>query len=196
MTRRFDPSPRALYEWRHDLVAFRDSYVNYLNATAGSGQPGSAQMRSDVVRLAHRAQSVMDRLGAHFAWESAPVTGGTVMHGLVNTVFIHETPFGGVSAMFNWPKSYEGIINLVDTCLSRLDELDVEIHRRRRNPLYWGDRILSALLGFPAYVLGLVFGVPTSRIDESPFGTALRVATFIVETAVLVLGLNELFHWF
>jgi hypothetical protein len=110
----------------------------------------------------------MDRLGAYFEWESAPVTRGTVMYGLVNTIFIHETPFGGVSGMFNWPTSYQGIIDLVDTCLSRLDELDVEIHRRRRHPLYWGDRILRALLEFPAYLLGLIFGVPASRIEESP----------------------------
>jgi hypothetical protein len=138
----------------------------------------------------------MDRLGASFSWESAPVTGGAVMHGLVNTVFVHETPFGGVSGMFNWPTSYQGIIDIVDTCLSRLDELDIEIRRRRRNPLYWGDRTLRALLGFPAYLLSLIFGVPASQIEESAFGVALRVAAFVVESAVLVLGLNELFHWF
>jgi hypothetical protein len=107
-----------------------------------------------------------------------------------------ETPFGGVPGMFNWPSSYQGIIDIVDTCLSRLDQLEVEIHRTRRNPLYWGDRILTALLGFPAYVLGKIFGVPASHINDSPWGTALRVAAFIVETGVLVLGLNELFHWF
>ena len=138
----------------------------------------------------------MNRLGAEFVWESAPVTGGTVFRGLLNTIFVHETPFGGVSTMFEWPTSHQGIIDLVDTCLSRLDELDTEVHRRRRNPLYWGDRILRALLGFPAYLLGLIFGVPVSRIEESVFGAALRVTTFVVDVGLLVIGLNEFFHWF
>jgi hypothetical protein len=98
--------------------------------------------------------------------------------------------------MFNWPSSYEGIINIVDTCLARLDELDQESHRIRRNPLYWGDRILTALLGFPAYLLGKLLGVPASRINESPFGVALRVSAFVVESAGLVLALNTHFKWF
>jgi hypothetical protein len=189
--------PRRLREWRQELVAFRDCYVTYLNHTLGTDRPIPQAQRSEVVKCAHKAQTVMNHLGADFAWLSAPVTGGQVMRGLLNTIFIHESPFGGIEGtMFNWPKSYEGIINIVDTCLSRLEELDAESHRTRSNPLYWGDRVLSALLGFPAYLLGKLLGVPASRIDESPFGIALRIAAFVVEGTAVVLALNEHFDWF
>ena len=169
--------------------------MTYLNETLKSGKPGSPARRSDLVRLGQRAQTVLNQLGAAFVWQSSPATGGEVFHGLANTMFVHETPFGGASGLFNWPSSYQGIIDVVDLSLSRLEELDAEIRSRRRNPLYWGDRILRALLGFPAYLLGLIFGVPASRIEESPYGTALRVAAFIVELGVLLLGLNEIVHW-
>jgi hypothetical protein len=196
MTRTAIP-PRLLREWRHELVAFRDCYVTYLNQTLGNERPIPQAKRSEVVRRAHKAQTVMTRLGADFAWQSSPATGGEVMRGLLNTIFVHESPFGGIDGtMFNWPKSYEGIINIVDTCLSRLEELEAESHRTRRNPFYWGDRVLSALLGFPAYLLGKLLGVPATRIDESPFGIALRIAAFFVEATAVALALNEHFHWF
>jgi len=193
-----DPSPRTIRQWNHDLVAFRDAYVTYLNDTLGkNGTPALQARRSEVVRLAQPAQVAMDELGASFVWLPPPITQSGPMSGLLNTVFVHETPFGdGAGALFNWPKSYEGIINLVDSCRAQLATMDREVRRRRRSPLYWGDRVLRALLGFPAYLLGLIFGVPASRIDDSVWGTSLRVAAFVVETALLVIGLNELFNWF
>jgi hypothetical protein len=196
MARRIDIPPRQVREWRHDLVAFRDTYVDYLNKTVGG--PALPALRAEVLRRAQPAQNVLARLGADFVWIGPPVAGSPVMRGLFNTMFIHETPYGGLtSGMFgNWPTPYQGVIDIVDASLSKLEQMDFEVHRRRRNPLYWSDRILTALLGFPAYLLSKVIGVPASRIEESPLGVALRVAAFIVEAGVLVLGLNELFHWF
>jgi hypothetical protein len=196
MARAIDIPPGNIREWRRDLVAFRNSYVDYLNKTLNSNHPIPRALRSEVVRRAQPAQMVLSKLNADFRWEPPPITQTPPMHGLINTIFVHETPFGGTSGLFNWPKSYEGIIDLVDTSLSALAQMDVQIRRRRRNPLYWGDRVLRALLGFPAYVLSLIFSVPTSRIEESALGVVLRVAAFLVETGVLVLGLNELFDWF
>src|SRR5207237_8843704 len=101
-----------------------------------------------------------------------PVTQTGVMHGLVNTIFVHETPFGGIGGILgNWPKSYEGILHMVDSSLAALEKMDEEARRRRRNPFYWGDRVLAALLGFPAYLLGLIFGVSPSKIEDSVWGT-------------------------
>jgi hypothetical protein len=113
-------------------------------------------------------------------------------------MFIHETPCGGLTSgmLGNWPTPYQGVIDIVDASLSKLEQMDYAIRHRRRNPLYWGDRMLRALLGFPAYLLGLILGVPASRIDESPFGIALRVAAFAVESIGLALALNAHFNWF
>ena len=193
-----DASPRRIREWREDVAAFRDTYTTYLNQTLNSSKPPPAALRREVIHLAQPAQEAMDSIGATFSWDPPPITQTPRMHGLVNTVFIHETPFGGFTeGMFgNWPTSYEGILNAVEIAIAHLDKLAIEVHRRRRNPLYWGDRVLRALLGFPAYLLGLIFGVPASRIEESAFGRGLRIAAFVVEVGVLILGLNELFHWF
>jgi hypothetical protein len=193
-----DASPRQIREWRNDLAAFRDTYTAYLNQTLNMNKPVPAALRREVVRLAQPAQEALHSIGAVFAWDPPPITQTPRIYGVVNTVFLHETPFGGFSeGMFgNWPTSYEGILNAVEIGISHLDKLAIDVRRRRRNPLYWGDRVLRALLGFPAYLLGLIFRVPARQIDESALGLALRIAAFVVEVAVLVLGLNELLHWF
>lgn len=197
MARRFDPSPRRISEWRHDLVVFRDTYVTYLNDTLGKETVIPQSRRSEVVRRAQAAQMVFDKIGATFTWEPPPVTHTGLMHGLVNTVFVHETPFGGVEGMFgNWLRSYEGILHTVDSSLAALEKMDEEARRRRRNPFYWGDRALTALLGFPAYLLGLIFGVPRSKIEDSVWGTALRIVALVIDSALVVLGLNAKFNWF
>jgi hypothetical protein len=198
MANRADPTPREIRQWSHDLVAFRDAYVTYLNETIPrNGTPIPQARRREVVRLAQPAQVALDGLGADFVWLPPPVTQTGPMRGLVNTVFVHETPFGdGVGSMCNWPKSWEGILNVVDSSLAQLETMDREARRRRHSPFYRGDRILRALLGFPAYLLVLIFGVPATRIEDSVWGTALRVSAFVVESALLVLGLNALFNWF
>jgi len=41
-----------------------------------------------------------------------------------------------------------------------------------------------------------VFQVPFSRIEDSLWGTALRLVTLFVEVGLLLLGLHEWFGWF
>ena len=43
----------------------------------------------------------------------------------------------------------------------------------------------SCLLGFPAYVIGLVLRVPPSKIDESFLGTLLRLATLVASVLAI-----------
>lgn len=135
-------SPRQIREWRDDLTAFRDAYTRYLNETLSSANPPPAPLRHEVVRLAQPAQEALSGIGAAFAWDPPPVTQTPRIYGLVNTMFIHETPFGGVSeGLFgSWPKSYEGILHVVEIAISHLDKLALQVRRKRRNPLYWGDR--------------------------------------------------------
>ncbi len=176
----------------HDLVAFRDVYVTYLNETLGSEAPVPQSKRSEVARRAQSAQVALDRLGHPFVWLPPPITQTGPMHGLLNTIFVHETPFGGFSSgMFGeWPKSYEGILTVVDAALADVERLYREAKHKRRSPIYWADKIITVMLGFPAYLLGKIFRVPFGRIDESPFGTALRIATFLIECTVVVLAIK------
>jgi len=66
--------------------------------------------------------------------------------------------------------------DLTGIAIAELEKQIAEVMRRRRNPLYWADRGLRAVLGFPAYLLSLVFGVPVARIEESPWAVLIRVA--------------------
>jgi hypothetical protein len=57
--------------------------------------------------------------------------------------------------------------------------------KRRRNPFYWADRALRAILGIPSYILSQIFGVPVARIDQSPWGMVIR----LIEVAAAILGI-------
>jgi len=75
----------------------------------------------------------------------------TVLSGLINTAFIHEGPHGyaGSGLFGSGGQSYQAVIDLLDASIASLDRIEVEIRKSRRNPLYWGDRVLRALLGIP-----------------------------------------------
>jgi hypothetical protein len=45
---------------------------------------------------------------------------------------------------------------------------------RRRNPFFWIDRALRALLMIPAYLVGLIVGESTVKIDRSAWGLPLQ----------------------
>jgi hypothetical protein len=70
-----------------------------------------------------------------------------------------------------------------------------EVNRLRRNPLYWGDRLLGAILGFPVYLVGLILRVPSERLDASAWGTVLRVAGLAVEVALVVITGRQVGWW-
>ena len=67
-------SPRQIQDMNHDLVAFRDVYVTYLNETLGSEAPVPQSKRSEVARRAQSAQVALDRLGHPFVWLPPPIT--------------------------------------------------------------------------------------------------------------------------
>jgi hypothetical protein len=76
-----------------------------------------------------------------------------------------------------------------------LERRERDIAHRRRNPLYWGDRLLSLLLGFPSYLVGKIIGVPASRIDATPWGTILRVAELAAAGLGVYLGGRNAGWW-
>jgi hypothetical protein len=200
VSRGIDIPPKEIEKWRHELVSFRNTYVDYLNKTLGDAQAPQRhlQLRSEVIRQATPAQHILNRLGAQLSWLPPPAVGGPVLSGLINTAFIHEGPYGyaGSGLFGSGGQSYQAVIDLLDASIASLDRIEVEIRKSRRNPFYWGDRVLRALLGIPAYLISLVFQVPLSRIEDSVWGTALRIVTLFVEVGLLLLGLHEWFGWF
>jgi hypothetical protein len=61
----------------------------------------------------------------------------------------------------NVPRAVQDLVRLA---AAKLEQRERELAHRRRSPLYWGDRIVSAVLRFPAYLVGKIVGVPTASL--------------------------------
>jgi hypothetical protein len=144
-------TPRNLYENEEALVAFNNAYLAYLEATLGNS-PASGdeyfRLRSEVNRAIPRAQAALNAAGVTPRLYPPTLTGGVVLSGLANVAFAHEAP--GYRMME--PSSAQAVLDMVRLAHSQLEEQERWLRRRRRNPLYWGDRLLRAVLGFPAYL--------------------------------------------
>jgi hypothetical protein len=159
-------SPGELRRHRYNVVAFHNAHGEYIKA----GPEGKPQVRARVVELLPAAQIGLDRAGIQPTLYPPPAMGGPIKHGLANIAFAHETyPFGAED-------SIRMVSDSLQLAASRLEQRAVEEEHRRRNPLYWIDRGLRALLGIPAYIISLLFPSYSFReIDSSVFGAPLRL---------------------
>ena len=165
-----------LAQHRRALGEFNNVYVECLQA--GPTHPNAAELRNRVVQLIPAAQAALDEADVDLAIRTPPLLPGSYVYtGLANTAFLHEQAmaYGGVS---------QAVQDLVRLASVKLEQRERELARKRRSPLYWGDRVVSAVLRFPAYLVGKIVGVPTSQIERSPWGLVLRIA----ELAAAALG--------
>ena len=98
--------------------------------------------------------------------------------------FKFRAEFRGETGMGDPPNCLR-VMEALLTADSFLARQEKEARRRRRNPLYWLDRLVTVALRIPAYVLSRIIGVPVARIDESPFGVGLRVLTVVLDGALV-----------
>lgn len=167
-------SPRTLLRYDHALDAFGTAYVAYL-------QTGEGLARARAVTALPAAHEALDALGFEPVVMPPPAFGGYTVRGLYNTAFYHErySDAGDIVRMN---------LDLLGAAKAQVQLQREELARRRRNPLYWGDRLLRAILGFPVYLAGLFLRVPPERIDASGWGTVLRVAGVAATTLAVVGG--------
>jgi hypothetical protein len=59
------------------------------------------------------------------------------------------------------------VLDAVDTADTFLAEWRERARRKRRNPLWWIDKILRSVLGLPAYIIGLVLGFDPKALPAS-----------------------------
>jgi len=71
--------------------------------------------------------------------------------------------------------------------------LDLELQRRRR-PAYWVDRSLRAVLGFPAYLISLVFGFDRRELAPGR-ARALWAFSVAIEAVAAIVALASAFGW-
>jgi len=163
-------SPSYYERLQADLVAFRERYVDYLNRTLGAGLsagPSFDADRSRLMKLATLAGQAVSSTGIRIALLPAPAFGGVALEGLAQVAFAHEGRWSR-SAHFgagHFRQPYEEVLDTIDKAEAALGLMAAEARRRRRNPLYWGDRVLRAVLGFPAYLVSLVLGFDRRQLS-------------------------------
>lgn len=174
-------SPRRLRDMRAAVAAFRDSYVRYREVTLGANpnDQEAEQLRTRLNSLMAQAQEGLSAAHIDLTVHPPQATGGPPYSGLRNVAFLHERP--------GWRRAgvTQRVRDMLEIAVAELDHRAEHEARRRRNPFYWVDRVLRAVLGFPAYLLSLILGVPVARIESSPWSVLLRV----VEMAATGLGI-------
>lgn len=179
-------SPKALRDRREALVRFNNVYVAYLEEMHknGSADPQNAlRLRGEVIEAVPAAQDALTVAGVDLAFAPPPMTGGPVMTGLPNTVFLHEQAGYRRHGSAGFKPTYSAVLDMVRLGAQYLEENEQIERRRRRNPLYWIDRTFRMTLGIPAYVVSLLVGVPRKRVDASPVGPLLRSIGFLADVA-------------
>jgi hypothetical protein len=85
------------------------------------------------------------------------------------------------------------VIDLVDTAVANLEMRRSEVEARRRRPTFWADRILRAVLGFPAYLISLVFGFDRRALSGGKAQTLWALS--LIADGVSVVAAGRAFGW-
>lgn len=190
-------SPNKLRALRNELIEFHNLYGNYIDLTWPPEEGGlssrAAELRAELLSRVAKAQRAVSQSGVHLVLTPPPAFGGPVLHGLSNLLFVHET-IRGYTGMGSAP-FFEDVREALRIAEGYLAQQEEEACRLWRNPLYWLDRLLTTLLGFPAYILSRILGVPVARIDESPAGVALRLLAVCLDGLAVYFGGRALMWW-
>jgi hypothetical protein len=185
-------SPKALREEREALVKFNNLYIEYLDEIHKNGTADHQKvlrLRGEVIEAVPAAQDALTEAGVDLVVTPPPMTGGPILRGLPNLVFLHEESGYRLHEGFGYKPTFTNVLDMVRLGAQYLEERERIERRRRRTPLYWIDRALGMTLGIPAYVVSRVVGVPRRRVEASAFGLPLRVIGVLGDLAgVFALG--------
>ncbi len=168
------------------LGRFRRAYVSYLKEQDSTV---AGELRHEVLILLPSAEAATALTGEVELYPPPALAGSMpVRRGLSNLVFEHESPTAWNP---NLPHFIVDRLVQGEAQLARAIEIE---HKKRRSPLFWGDRLLRLLLGIPAYLVSLVVGVPQRRLEESSWGPVLRVIAILADTAG-IWGVGRAVNW-
>lgn len=167
------PSPKYYRDIRQAISNFRNPYVEYINRTAEqvyAGLPPNRDAeRAELLRKAVVAGHAVTKAGVKVGWLAPPMMSAPTLFGIAQVAFAHESPiYRGMPGVFlrGEARPYDGVVDALDSADAILEQLQREAERRRRNPFYWIDRGLRAVLGLPAYVASLVVGFDRRSLSE------------------------------
>jgi hypothetical protein len=162
-------SVKRIREHQQALASFREAFLLNLS-------DGSATHRTQVNQAIPAAERAIAATGLGVEYQPPPVArGDPPWQGLTNIAFLHERPgYRPKDRIYGGHGSELFVTDVVAQGIAYLDERRKDLERERHRPTYWPDRILRALLGFPAYVIELVSGVSRWQIEGSRAGPPLR----------------------
>lgn len=200
MSNPFRSNSPAYYEaLRGDLRDFRELYVPYLNETVPRVYSGESvrrdERRAELLRAAVRAHRAVGVTGIRLAWLPPPIFRDSTppLEGLVSVAFGHENEaYRGFSGM-NIPKPFELVLDAVDQADAILEVREHEAKRRRRQPTYWIDRTLRAVLGTPAYLASMILRFDLNDLSSSK-GRILWWLSLLADVAG-VFAVGRMLEW-
>lgn len=197
-----DRSPAEFERLRGDIATFRNAYVGYLNETLLLVKHGAVipydGRRKELQRLAVRADQAVGASGMYVALTAPPLMPQRPpLVGVASIAFAHEDGLWRNPTNYfsdeHYKESYELVVEALDQADALLERREEAERRRRRSPLYWADRFLRAVLGFPAYLISLAAGF--DRRDLSPDrARALWLVSVVADVAGIV-GFGRLMGW-
>ena len=194
-----DRSPQEYENLRKDVAAFGAAYVAYLDDTLEvilqGATPTYDARRREVQRLAERADRAAVVAGVSLSW-GRPVDPQRRLVGIGQVALAHEDPERRNDGYGVGPlglSSYDYVIDALGRADGRLALAADEGRRDRRRLFYWPDRFLRAILGFPAYLLSLVFGFDRRELPETQ-SRVLWVCS-VISTVMAVLGTGRALGW-
>ena len=185
--------PRSLERLRSDrevLQHFHEHYLSYLSALASHDEARVANERREANKWLSEAHWVLAAYGPSPSVLPPPAVGGPVMNGLANVAFLHErSDFGTYDQV---PRM---AVDCVEQGLMTIGRRIEEEERRRKKIWYWPDRIVTGVLGIPAYVVSGFLGVRFDRVDGARvIGPLLRLVGFLGSVAS-IWGLGAGLGW-
>ena len=125
-----------------------------------------------------------------------PMLGGAVLRGLQQVAFAHEDQRYRAPNFPLGPRpktSTELTIETLDSADGELAVMEADARKRRQRPTYWVDLVLRAFLGFPVYVLSVIFGFEPSDLSTG-FQRGLWLLSLAADVGTLF-GVAKLLHW-
>ena len=196
-------SPAIYRELLQRLQTFRSAYISYINATREavySGQPvENTAERSQVLQLAVLAEEAVLIAGIPVRVSPPPgLSHRPPVTGLAAVAFAHEDPvfrMGAASwASESYRQTFELAVDAVDSASARLENLLQHEQKRRRRPTYWIDRALRLVLGFPAYLISLIFGFDRRDLAPGP-ARALWALSVTIDIVATIVAVGSAFGW-
>lgn len=163
------PAPAVYEKHREVLLRFQQAWRFYVNAfrTNSTGDPRYiAAQRTEAILLAVPAEQAVNSSGLRMRLSPPPVAAGhPVLTSFSQIAFAFENPVYQ-PLMRDAPDSVVLTDDAIQSAYILLEQKAARARKWRRNPCHWIDLGLRSALGFPAYLLSVVFNFNVKEVPK------------------------------